>query len=217
MFESRKIYLFRHGETNWNKERRWQGQTDVPLNVRGSHQAQILAKASRDWNIQAIFSSDLARAAETARIIAQELQIPLAFDADLREGNFGEAEGLTKDEILGKYGQDFVRRWKSLEERHLDLSFPAGESRRQILERFRRSIERILRETSWQIIAVVTHGSILKHFIQHVDRDFLVPTPIPNCGAFEVEFNPQNQQFIVARIIVADDPESCFSECGPTS
>ncbi len=196
----RTIFMFRHGETDWNKERRWQGQIDVELNESGRKQAAALSEAARSWHIQGIISSDLSRAADTARVVAQRVGVPIEFDPDLREGNFGKAEGMTKDEIIAKYGLDFVRRWKSLEDRHLDLGFPAGETRREILTRFQRCLDRIIGRVSWQRFALSTHGSILKHFVLSVEPTFNVPAPIPNCSVFEVTYNETTGKFKIVQM-----------------
>jgi probable phosphoglycerate mutase len=196
----RTIFMFRHGETDWNKERRWQGQIDVELNESGRKQANALSEAAMDWRIEGIISSDLSRAADTALVVAQRLGVPLEFDVDLREGNFGKAEGMTKDEIIAKYGLDFLRRWKSLEDRHLDLGFPSGETRREILIRFKHCLDRIFGRVNWQRFALSTHGSILKHFVLSVDPNFVVPAPIPNCSVFEVKFNESTGQFKIVQM-----------------
>ena len=92
-------YLVRHGETDWNLTERIQGQVDVPLNATGRRQVSHLAKRLTDLPLDAIYSSDLARTHETARIIAADRDIAIATDPDLREFSFGEWEGLTAEEI----------------------------------------------------------------------------------------------------------------------
>jgi probable phosphoglycerate mutase len=104
------IGLVRHGRTAWNAEGRIQGQTDIPLNEEGIRQAEALARRlageARMWD--AVVSSDLMRARDTARIIADRLEIPLLEgDARLRELTFGEAEGLTEAERHARWGADW--------------------------------------------------------------------------------------------------------------
>ncbi len=104
------VGLVRHGRTAWNAEGRIQGQTDIPLNEEGIRQAEALARRlageERMWD--AVVSSDLMRARDTARIMADKLQIPLLEgDSRLRELAFGEAEGMTEAERHAKWGIDW--------------------------------------------------------------------------------------------------------------
>lgn len=87
------IYLFRHGETDWNKAKRLQGQSDIPLNEFGRELAVKTAEALKDVRFDAAFSSPLCRASETAKIILAGRETPLILDARLKEINFGEWEG----------------------------------------------------------------------------------------------------------------------------
>ena len=94
-----KLLLVRHGQTDWNINRRFQGQSDVPLNEVGRQQATALANRLSREHIDVLFASDLQRAHETARIIAAQHACEIRLDARLREINFGAWEGLTYDEI----------------------------------------------------------------------------------------------------------------------
>ncbi|MGA7262389.1 MAG: histidine phosphatase family protein, partial [Stellaceae bacterium] len=77
----RLLFLFRHGETDWNREGRLQGHTDTPLNATGLAQAQALAESLRPHRLDVVVSSDLARAQTTARIVAEALRVPLFIEA----------------------------------------------------------------------------------------------------------------------------------------
>jgi broad specificity phosphatase PhoE len=95
----RTLLLARHGETDWNATGRWQGHTDVPLNENGRAQARALAVTLRDRGVRGVVASDLQRAHETARIVAVELGLEVAYvDAALRERAFGIFEGLTREQ-----------------------------------------------------------------------------------------------------------------------
>lgn len=87
------IYLFRHGETDWNKAKKLQGQSDIPLNEFGRELAVKTAEELRGVRFDAAFSSPLCRASETARLILADRKTPLILDARLKEINFGECEG----------------------------------------------------------------------------------------------------------------------------
>jgi len=95
-----ELWLIRHGTTQWNATRRFQGHTDVPLSDTGRDQARRLAARLRSERFGAIYSSDLSRATETARIVAEPHALEVRHDPRLREFHFGEWEGLTWDEIV---------------------------------------------------------------------------------------------------------------------
>src|SRR5437764_2337856 len=91
--DERILFLFRHGETDWNREGRLQGHTDTLLNATGLAQAEALSETLRQHRLDAVLSSDLLRASTTGRIVADALGVPLFTDAGLRETNVGAAEG----------------------------------------------------------------------------------------------------------------------------
>ena len=93
------LLLARHGETDWNREGRWQGHADISLNERGREQARALAKQLSGVAFDVIYASDLVRAHETALIVAEERRMPVHTDAGLREIDVGGWSGLTPDEI----------------------------------------------------------------------------------------------------------------------
>src|SRR5712691_6348769 len=87
------LLLVRHGETDWNAEHRWQGHADVPLNARGRKQAKALAEELAPQGVDAIYTSDLSRARDTAAIVGERLGVPVVLDPDLREIDVGSREG----------------------------------------------------------------------------------------------------------------------------
>src|ERR671910_3317781 len=93
------LLLARHGETDWNRELRIQGSSDIELNELGRRQAQSLAQELTDVDLDAIYSSDLARARQTAEAVAATHALEVRFDARLRERSFGSWEGLTREDI----------------------------------------------------------------------------------------------------------------------
>ena len=152
-----RIIAIRHGETAWNAGSRLQGHQDVPLNERGRAQAACLAAALADEGISAVISSDLARAAETARAFAQPLGLPLTLDAGLRERGFGTLEGHTYDEIEQRF-PEMARRWRG---REPDFGPPGGESLNQLFERAVGAATRWAMAHEGSTIALVTHGGVL--------------------------------------------------------
>ena len=122
--DDRILFLFRHGETDWNREGRLQGHTDTPLNATGLTQAQALAESLRPHRLDAVVSSDLKRAQTTAQIVAEALRVPLFTEAGLRETDVGAAEGLLWADAKTRFGEGLTERWFS----DGDVAFPGGET-----------------------------------------------------------------------------------------
>ena len=152
-----RILAVRHGETDWNVATRIQGQLDIGLNGTGRWQAARLAQALADEQIDAIYSSDLSRAHETALALARERGVRVATDAGLRERAFGEFEGLSFTEIEGRLPAQALR-W-----RRRDATFgPAGgETLQGFFDRAVAAIAALAARHRGQHIAVVTHGGVL--------------------------------------------------------
>ncbi|SHI45660.1 Histidine phosphatase superfamily (branch 1) [Desulfofundulus thermosubterraneus DSM 16057] len=106
-----RIYLVRHGETIWNAELRFQGHSDTALSPRGLEQARALARRLRGENFSAFYASDLQRALNTARILAEPHGLPVVPLKALREINFGAWEGLTVAEIKNRYPRELQQWW----------------------------------------------------------------------------------------------------------
>ncbi len=178
MSKLKNIYLIRHGETDWNRDKRFQGQTDVVLNTTGKAQAAELIPLMNSLKIEAAFSSDLVRAYETAQIALAEQRIPIQKDHRLRETNIGEAEGLTYDQIVEKFAEESILKWRSYEEHHMDFKYVNGESKRQMMVRIRDVVLDISQNTEKNNIAVFCHGMIMRAitfaFNQGVDWDHQV-------------------------------------------
>ena len=151
-----RLYLVRHGETDWNAQRRIQGSTDIPLNETGREQARVTGRllARREWD--AIIASPLSRAFETASIIAGEIGLPLPeTDAAIVERQYGEAEGLD---------------WQQV-----DAQFPAGthvpgrESREEVVARVLPALIAIAERHHEQSVVVVSHGGVIRAVLDTVD------------------------------------------------
>ncbi len=155
-----RLVIVRHGETAWNRETRIQGQMDIGLNERGRWQAARTGQALRDEGIQAIYGSDLLRAADTARAIADACGLPVTLDEGLRERHFGRFQGLTHDEIATQWPEE-ARRWRG---RDPDYGPEGGEVLSEFYERAIRAAERLARRHPDQTIALVAHGGVLDCF-----------------------------------------------------
>jgi broad specificity phosphatase PhoE len=160
--KTKNIFLIRHGETDWNKEKRFQGRTDIPLNGSGREQAQSLCVKMVELKVDLVISSSLTRAYETALIAIQDIKLPIQKDDRLQETNIGEAEGLTYEQITEKFGAGHIERWRSYEERDLDFRYPNGESKRQMMIRIREAILDIAQNNQNQNIAVFAHGMVMR-------------------------------------------------------
>jgi broad specificity phosphatase PhoE len=158
----KNIYLIRHGETDWNRDSRFQGQTDVPLNQTGKDQASALVPLMNKLNIEAGFSSDLSRAYETGKIALSDYRVGVIQDPRFREANIGIAEGLTFDEIALKFSEDSILKWRSYEEYNLDFKYDNGESKRQIMIRIRDAVLDIIQNTDKNNIAIFAHGMVMR-------------------------------------------------------
>ena len=176
-----RLCLVRHGETAWNAEHRVQGQLDVPLNATGLAQAQAIARALSREQFDAIYSSDLSRALQTAQPLAGLLKLPIVQDRDLRERHYGIFQKLTYAEVKVRFPEDYAR----FESRDPDFNFRTGESLKEFSERSIKAISRIEKENRGKSIAVFTHGGVLDKLYRFVTgmpieaaRDF----GIPNCG-----------------------------------
>jgi 2,3-bisphosphoglycerate-dependent phosphoglycerate mutase len=158
-----RILLIRHGETAWNAVRRLQGHTDIPLNEAGERQARALARALASEPLDAIVSSDLGRAMQTAQAVAaHHPHLPLHTDAGLRERGYGAFEGLLYTEIAERYPLEFAE-WQA---RDVDAVMPAGarvaESFRQFYQRSQDGIARWAARYPQQSIVIVAHGGVLE-------------------------------------------------------
>lgn len=162
------IHLVRHGETDWNREGRLQGWTDVPLNPTGIEQARAAASALGSRSIGMIVSSDLSRARATAELIATTAGVKVETDPALRERRYGVAEGQLRVDLDRQFGGRFAERWDDP-----DFAFERGETRRELYERLGRFLTALLVRPANQEIVLVSHGGSL-----HVARGFLEGIPV---------------------------------------
>ena len=158
----RTVFLFRHGETDWNREGRIQGHTDVPLNATGLAQAEALAERLRPHRLDAVLSSDLSRALTTARIVAEALGVPLMTDLGLREINVGAAEGLLWADAKARFGEELTDGWYSN-----NTAFPGGETGLATLTRGLAALRRFATAQPYRRIGVSTHGAVVRQLVRH--------------------------------------------------
>ncbi len=150
------VYCVRHGETASNSQGRIQGQLDTQLSPLGQRQALAVAAALKNLPIDAIYSSPLLRALETAQSIADVMRLPVVVDSRLMEINAGVFQGLCWDEIERDHSAA-ARQWKSHDP---DFCIPEGESRRALMVRAQGAFAAI-REAAHRAVVVVAHGGLL--------------------------------------------------------
>jgi uncharacterized phosphatase len=167
------ILLVRHGETDWNLHRRLQGHSDTPLNDRGREQALALASELAGEQIDAVYSSDLVRAHETARIVAEHHGLDVTAIDDLRERHFGTWEGLSDDEIHERFPEAASGAWGD------------GETREAMARRVFDALQRIAETHPGGRVLVVSHGGPLRAVLRHCGVDGV--ERIDNCHVVRVE------------------------------
>jgi broad specificity phosphatase PhoE len=194
-----KIYLFRHGQTDWNKEGRFQGHTDIPLNSNGEQEANELKAFVNQLKPDMLVSSDLIRAQRTAQIINSELNLPIVTTSALRETHLGDAEGVYNFEIESLFGANALDQWSSIDIKTLHFGFPNGETKKQVIDRVLNYLEGILRSKQVSQLAVSTHGGVIKricHYIADLPHE---KVPIKNCCLYELEFLHNEKKWVFGR------------------
>lgn len=190
-----ELLLIRHGETDWNRELRFQGQIDVPLNAIGHEQARRLALRLAAEPADALVCSDLIRTQQTALPISQQRLQPFAapthLEAALREQNFGAADGLRAQDIVARY-PDAMRQWMAFKE---DYAFEGGETTRQFHARVMAAVWALGRLHDGKTMVVVTHGGVLD-MIYRTARALPLSGPrqseIPNVGLNRVRLRGEH-------------------------
>ena len=188
-----RLCIVRHGETDWNAQRRIQGQIDIPLNATGRQQAEATAKGLLGLPFTAIYSSDLQRAHDTAAAAAALLQLPVRPEPGLRERHYGEFQGLTQDEIKAR--ADYERYIN----RDTGFAFGNGESLAGFAERIKRTVNDLAQRHAGESLLIFAHGGVLDviyriatHRPLETARDF----PIPNAALNWVEVGNPDWQLI---------------------
>jgi 2,3-bisphosphoglycerate-dependent phosphoglycerate mutase len=148
-----QLVLIRHGQTRWNREGRWQGQADPPLNAFGRRQAHRAAQALRGIGLDHLYSSDLCRALETAHIIGAELGLAVIPEPRLREVNLGRWQGMLSADIEAHYPDEF-RRWHTSP---LTTRPPDGEDLHTLAARVLEAISEIALRHPDQRVVLVAH------------------------------------------------------------
>jgi len=161
-----RLCLVRHGQTDWNLEGRYQGQSDVPLNDNGLEQAGTLIEKLRGKNFSAVYTSDLTRARQTAEPIAKALGIPLRVEPRLREINQGEWEGQLVDNLKARYSE----LWSQRAVDPASVRPPGGETVGEVASRVYAALDDIARQFPTGSVLIVSHGLSIATAICHVQN-----------------------------------------------
>lgn len=197
----KKLFYFRHGETEWNRLGRFQGHSDIPLNATGIEQAQRLRTFLDRCEPEVILSSDLQRAKQTARIANGSGQRPHFIDPRLREVFLGAAEGKTQVEVEALWGTQALRDWIDSRVDLNHFSFPGGETKQECIDRVKNFLEITLSELPYQCLALCGHGGTLKRFCASISKDKIREFPIPNCCVYEIHFNVEDQSWSEPQLV----------------
>lgn len=214
--QATRILAIRHGETAWNAETRMQGQLDVPLNEVGRWQADRVAGALAEESLDALYSSDLARAMQTAEPLARVCGVPIVTDTGLRERCFGVFQGLTFAEVEARWPEQ-SRRWRR---RDPDFAPEGAETLRQFSARCVGATLRLAAAHPGQTIALVAHGGVMDCLYRAATRiELQAPRSwlLGNAGINRLLYTPQGLTLVgwsdthhldVAPLDEADEGES---------
>jgi len=188
-----KLFLLRHLESQWNKENRFTGWTDVPLSDEGVEAAKEAAKNFVGIKIDKIYTSPLARNKETVSLILknlEEIEPPIIADKALDERNYGELQGLNKDEVIKKYGEEKVHLWR----RSYNVAPPGGESLEDVCKRavpfFKKYVEKDLKDGK-NVLVVASHNSLraIVKYVENISDEKIIDLELPFGALIKYEFD----------------------------
>ncbi|PDW02906.1 histidine phosphatase family protein [Candidatus Viridilinea mediisalina] len=161
------VYLIRHGETDWNMIGRWQGHTDVPLNEIGFRQARLVAQrlATEGVQFDAIYSSDLTRAYQTAWEVGAAVKVAVQLLPNLREIDLGTWSGLTYDEIRAAYPTEIA-----LIEQGQDIPRGGAETVSALRKRVVEAVGALAHHHRGATLGLITHGGCIRMLLAHADN-----------------------------------------------
>jgi probable phosphoglycerate mutase len=190
-----RVVLWRHGQTMWNAERRYQGQTDIPLDETGQAQAQRSARLLAALGPHVIVSSDLSRAAETAQMLGELTGIPVRYDARLRERAGGAWQGMTNHEIRERYPAEWAR-WAP----------PGGETEEELADRVASAVTDavgLLPDSGTLVVA--SHGSAIRaglgRLLRLPEGSWRMLGPVQNCSWSVIAPAPEGWEYAGWRLM----------------
>ncbi len=209
-----KILLVRHGETDYNKEHRVQGQLNSALTPEGLAQAEaVTAYLAENYTIDAIYASDLDRTVNTAKPLAERLGLPIITTKELRELHLGLWQGLLYDDAVKRFPETARRRVED----PANTRYEEGESYRDLMERATAEMARIAAENEGKTIAVYSHGGTIRALIcawmgLPIEELFTVPA-IPNTAVNVLTYDRGKVEFLLRDSVEhAKSAKAAFAE-----
>ncbi len=189
--EKKTFILFRHGETDLNALKMFQGcGVDADLNETGRKQALELKEKLKPYGIQIVYTSPLKRAMTTA-MLAFDKDMPVSVEPDLREAHLGKAEGMFKADVE----KNFPEIWKHwyTANAYMDTRFPEGESKQEIGNRIKNALLKIASREPAEVIGISIHSAAIRCFLMPLGRK---DEPMQNCAIFQVEFDGKDFKLV---------------------
>jgi broad specificity phosphatase PhoE len=180
------LFLVRHGQTEWNKIKKVQGQLDIPLSDEGIAQAQLVARYLAQHKFDAIISSDLQRAFHTATIINTHHQHSIIIEPLLREQHYGIAQGLMRDEVPQKFPLMIHKIHNQIDP---EYHVPEAESYAQLVDRVVKAMELIVNTHAGKKVLIVAHANLMRALIRHCLRNHQLPLSIENCAIARLSYS----------------------------
>ncbi len=182
------LFLVRHGQTEWNDLRKIQGHSDIPLSEVGIIQAQEVAQQLASHKFDAIISSDLQRAAQTADIINRYHKHDIRLEPLLREQHYGIAQGLVGTELPQRFSQILHKPFGQPEH---EYDVPEAESYIQLVDRASKAIHKIIDTHIGQTVLVIAHRSLMRSLIRYALKNHRLLVEIENCGIAQFHYETQ--------------------------
>lgn len=189
------LHIFRHGQTDWNRQQKMQGHSDISLNDDGRQQAATLQAYFNENPVDLFFSSDLRRAKETASIANTQLNKPIQVHPGLREAQLGDLEGLTISQAHQKFGAQSWEIWNSMDPQTFDFAYPNAESSSEIIRRMTKTIQSLCQNTDFTSAGICTHGFAMRRFLHSLNPELKEALPIPNCVVYRLSWNKASNSF----------------------
>lgn len=187
------LYLQRHLQSQWNKENRFTGWTDIPLSEEGIESVDAVAEKLVGFEIDKVYTSPLLRNKQTVSLILEKLgleKISIVENKALDERNYGELTGMNKQETIEKYGSEQVRMWR----RSYNIAPPKGESLEDVYKRavlfFKENIEKDLIEGK-NILVVASHNSLraIIKYVENISDEKIIDIEIPFGALVKYKFD----------------------------
>jgi broad specificity phosphatase PhoE len=184
-----RLFVVRHGETAWSRERRFAGARDIPLDPEGLRQCEAVARALAPQVVAAIYASPLERARASAEVIAKPHRLPVETDPAFSEMAFGEWEGLTREEVAARFPAAYEE-WRHAP--HL-LRIAGGETLAEVAERARGAVQKLAAAHAGELVVLVTHAIVTRLIVLDalgLGPERLWTVDATPAGITEIEYEP---------------------------